>query len=123
MHCCSNQSAITSKRYRAVDGEGAGVGPRGQPPRCSIPCRMAALPVRGLVPHITRCPMTVGSLKKLLDPLEDSLEIIIVGSILDDDGDDESEAWFGLRDVAVKLDQDTAEDYARFECERIDDFR
>ena len=67
--------------------------------------------------------MTVGSLKKLLDPLEDSLEIIIVGSILDDDGDDESEAWFGLRDVAVKLDQDTAEDYARFECERIDDFR
>ena len=41
---------------------------------------------------------------------------------LDADGD-ESEVWLGLRDVAVKLDADIAEDYARFECDRIEDFR
>jgi hypothetical protein len=66
--------------------------------------------------------MTIGSLKKLLDPLEDNLEIIIVGSILDDDGDDERLAWFELRDVAVKLNVDTTEDYVRLDCERIEDF-
>ena len=66
--------------------------------------------------------MTIGALKKLIGPLDDGLHIIVVGSIPDDDGDD-AEVWFGLRDVDVKLDQDTAEDYARFQCERIDDFR
>lgn len=66
--------------------------------------------------------MTVGKLKKLLEPLEDGLHIIVVGPVMDDDGDD-TEAWFGLRDVAVKLDADIAEEYAHFGCDRIEDFR
>jgi hypothetical protein len=66
--------------------------------------------------------LTVGQLQTLLEPLDDTLHIIVVGSVEDLDGD-ESEVWFGLRDVAVKLDADIAEDYARFSCERIEDFR
>ena len=64
--------------------------------------------------------MTVGNLKKLLDPLDDKLLIIIVGLVEDDDGD-ESEVWFGLRDVTSEIDQDTAEDYAKFACVPIED--
>ena len=66
--------------------------------------------------------MTVGKLKELLEPFGDELHIIVVGPVMDDDGDD-TEAWFGLRDVAVKLDADIAEEYARFGCDRIEDFR
>jgi hypothetical protein len=63
--------------------------------------------------------MTVGNLKKLLDPLDEKLLIIVVGLVEDDDGD-ESEVWFGLRDVTSEIDQDTAEDYARFGCVPIE---
>lgn len=64
--------------------------------------------------------MTVGNLKKLLDPLDDGLHIIVVGLVEDNDGD-ESEVWFGLREVSSEIDQDTAEDYARFGCVPIED--
>lgn len=65
--------------------------------------------------------MTVGMLKKHLAPLEDDLHIIVVGPILDEDGDD-CEAWFAIRTVTKKIDADTAEDYARFGCDRLEDF-
>jgi uncharacterized protein YciI len=64
--------------------------------------------------------MKVGELKKQLEPLDDDLVIIVIGPVLDDDGD-ESEAWFGLREVASAIDGDTAEDYARFDCVAIED--
>jgi hypothetical protein len=64
--------------------------------------------------------MTVGELKKLVEPLDDKLTIIVVGLVEDDDGD-ESEVWFGLRDVNVDMDADTAEEYARFGCVPIED--
>ena len=64
--------------------------------------------------------MTVGNLKKLLDPLDDELVIIVVCPVLDEDGD-EAETWCGLRDVTSEIDQDTAEDYARFGCVPIED--
>ena len=58
----------------------------------------------------------------MLEPIGSELHIIVVGHVEDADGD-ESEVWLGLRDVAVKLDADITEDYARFECDRIEDFR
>jgi hypothetical protein len=64
--------------------------------------------------------MTVGELKKLLELLHDGLHIIVVGQVEDDDGD-ESEVWFGLREVSVQMDADTAEEYARFGCVPIED--
>ena len=64
--------------------------------------------------------MTVGELKKALEPLDDKLTIIVVGLVEDDDGD-ESEVWFGLREVNVDMDSDTAEEYARFGCVPIED--
>lgn len=64
--------------------------------------------------------MKVGELKKQLEPLDDNLVIIVIGPVTDDDGD-ESEAWFGLRDVTREMDSDTAEHYARFDCVPIED--
>jgi len=66
--------------------------------------------------------MTVGKLKKALEPFEDEMHIIVVGHVLDEDGD-EAEAWFAIDDVTRQLDQDTAEEYARFLCGRLEDFR
>jgi hypothetical protein len=65
--------------------------------------------------------VTIGNLKKLLEPLDDQMHIIIVGPVLDDDGD-ECEAWFAIRGVTREMDQDTAEFYARFACARLEDF-
>jgi hypothetical protein len=65
--------------------------------------------------------MTVEKLKKLLEPLDDGMHIIVVGPVLDEDGDD-TEAWFAIRDVTREMDHDTGEDYARFACERLEDF-
>lgn len=64
--------------------------------------------------------MKVGQLKKLLEPLDDELVIIVIGPVTDDDGD-EAEAWFGLREVTREMDSDTAEHYARFECVPLED--
>jgi hypothetical protein len=60
-------------------------------------------------------------LRKLLAPFEDAMTIIVVGQCLDDDGD-ECEAWFSLRDVVRKMDEDTGDEYARFEAVRLDNF-
>ena len=76
-------------------------------------CRLTAAPLAAL--------MTIGKLKELLEPLADGLQIIIVGPVLDDDGD-ECEAWFAVRDVTQEIDRDTAEDYARFKCYRLEDY-
>jgi hypothetical protein len=65
--------------------------------------------------------MTIGDLKKLLAPLEDALPIIVVGPCLDEDGD-EAEAWFQPSSINLKMDADTAEEYAQFACSRLDDF-
>ena len=64
--------------------------------------------------------MTVGHMKKLLDPLHDELHIIMVAPTLDEDGD-ESDTWFGVRDVTRQMDADTAEFYARFACVPLED--
>lgn len=64
--------------------------------------------------------MTIGALKKLLEPFDDGVHIIIVGPVLDEDGD-ETEAWFAVRDVTCEMDADTGEDYARFACTRLED--
>lgn len=65
--------------------------------------------------------MTIGILKKLIEPFHDDLHIIIVGPVLDEDGD-ECEAWFAVRDVTREMDHDTAEFYVRFGCARLEDF-
>ncbi|HXJ73081.1 MAG TPA: hypothetical protein VNM37_09510 [Candidatus Dormibacteraeota bacterium] len=64
--------------------------------------------------------MTVGQLKKQLESLDDGLEIIVIGPVTDDDGD-EAETWFRLRDVCREMDSDTAEFYAHFECVPIEE--
>lgn len=63
--------------------------------------------------------MTVAQLQKLLEPLDDDLVIIVVGLVEDGDGD-ESEVWFGIREVTCEMDSDIAEDYARFRCVPIE---
>jgi len=63
--------------------------------------------------------MTVGILRKLLEPLDDALPIIVVAPREDPDGDD-CETWFQVRDVESKMDGDTAEEYAEFACTRLD---
>jgi hypothetical protein len=65
--------------------------------------------------------MTVGMLRKLLEPLDDGMTIIVTGPCLDDDGD-ECEAWFSLQHVNLKMDSDTGEEYAQFACTRLDNF-
>jgi hypothetical protein len=65
--------------------------------------------------------MTVGDLKKLLAPLDDALPVIVVAPCLDEDGDD-CETWFSVRAVTAKMDEDTGEEYANFECDRLDGF-
>ena len=64
--------------------------------------------------------MTVRQLQKLLEPLDDDLSIIVVAPVMDDDGD-QSEAWFGIREVTCEMDSDIAEDYARFRCVPIEE--
>jgi hypothetical protein len=63
--------------------------------------------------------MTVGELKKLLEPLDDGLPVIVVAPCLDEDGDD-CETWFQVHEVASEMDADTAEEYAKFDCTRLD---
>ena len=63
--------------------------------------------------------MTVGDLKKLLEPLDDGLPIILVAPCLDEDGDD-CETWFSVHAVASEMDADTGEEYAKFDCTRLD---
>jgi hypothetical protein len=63
--------------------------------------------------------MTVGDLKKLLDPLDDGLPIIVVAPCQDEDGDD-CETWFQLHGVVISMDSDTAEEYAKFDCTPLD---
>jgi hypothetical protein len=66
--------------------------------------------------------MTIGTLKKMIEPLDDGLHIIVVGPVLDEDGD-ETEAWFAVREVTSEMDADTGEDYARFGCIRLEDLK
>jgi hypothetical protein len=66
--------------------------------------------------------MTIGELKKRIEPFDEGIHIIIVGPVLDEDGD-ESEAWFAVREVTNELDADTGEDYARFGCVRLEDLK
>jgi hypothetical protein len=66
--------------------------------------------------------MTVGHLRKLIEPLDDDLDTIVVGPVTDEDGD-EAEAWFAVRDVTREMDHDTGEDYARFACVRLEDLQ
>ena len=63
--------------------------------------------------------MTVGDLKKLLAPLDDAMPVIVVGPCLDADGDD-CETWFQVHAVTTEMDADTAEEYAKFDCSRLD---
>lgn len=65
--------------------------------------------------------MTVGTLKKLLEPLNDGYTIIVAGPCQDDDGD-ECEVWFSPQTVTEKMEPDTGEHYASFECVRLDNF-
>lgn len=66
--------------------------------------------------------MTIGTLKKMIEPLDDALHIIVVGPVLDEDGD-EMETWFAIREVTAEMDHDTAEDYARFGCVPLEDLK
>jgi hypothetical protein len=66
--------------------------------------------------------MTVGALKKLLEPLDDALPIIVVAPCEDADGDD-CETWFSLREVTGETDADIAEEYAHFACTRLEDLQ
>ena len=63
--------------------------------------------------------MTIGDLRKLTEYLDDELSIVVAAPIEDADGD-HIEAWFTLRRIGREMDPDTAEFYARFECESID---
>lgn len=63
--------------------------------------------------------MTVGDLKKLLEPLDDALPIIVIAPCEDEDGDD-CETWFQVHGVEIAMDHDTAEEYAEFACTRLD---
>jgi hypothetical protein len=63
--------------------------------------------------------MTVGALKKLLESLDDDLPIIVVAPCEDEDGDD-CETWFQVHEVTPAMDSDTAEEYAKFDCTRLD---
>jgi hypothetical protein len=66
--------------------------------------------------------MTVGELKKLLKPIDDDLQIIVTGNLLDEDGV-ECEAWYAISGVSQEMDEDTAEHYVRFGCDTLDDFQ
>ena len=59
--------------------------------------------------------MTIGQLKKQIAELDDGLGIEIIALSEDADGDD-IELNYALLSVEKRLDPDTAEDYARFEC-------
>ena len=59
--------------------------------------------------------MTIGELKKAIAPLDDGLEIEIIGRYEDGDGDEVARS-FDLQTVSPELDRDTAREYARFDC-------
>ncbi|MGA8764815.1 MAG: hypothetical protein WB562_18240 [Candidatus Sulfotelmatobacter sp.] len=63
--------------------------------------------------------MMIGELKQLLAPLDDEMHIIVIGPAFDAAGD-EIEACYGLREVKVEMEPDTAEEFARFGCDPID---
>ena len=59
--------------------------------------------------------MTIGGLKAQISGLDDALEIEIIVTYEDDDGD-EVERGCDLRAIEKRLDPDTAREYARFDC-------
>ena len=63
--------------------------------------------------------MTVGDLRKAIGKLDDELSIVVAAPIEDADGD-HIEGWFTLRAVTRDMDPDTAEWYARFDCDSAD---
>jgi len=65
--------------------------------------------------------VTVGEIKKLIEPLDDGYTIIVTGPCLDEDND-ECEVWFSLQTVTKKMEPDTGDDYCCFECGRLDNF-
>lgn len=59
--------------------------------------------------------MTIGGLKAQISGLDDALEIEIIVTYEDDDGD-EVERGCDLRAIEKRLDPDTAREYVRFDC-------
>jgi hypothetical protein len=60
--------------------------------------------------------MTVGELKKLLEPIDDELPVIVAAPF--EEGHDET--LFQVHAVEAMVDQDTEEEYCELECTRLD---